>query len=137
MKESPEKHVLRKSNSQNTESRVELIRITQLTLQWNQAETSEVLKRAVEEVDYRRAHDMINAQLDKIRSSVSAVDSLCQQLIRDLEYKYSNQYEFKTTMTNMYMQHGQERATYSTGTAISAACYMTSGQERFQSKYKS
>jgi hypothetical protein len=94
MKESPEKHVLRKSNSQNTESRVELIRITQLTLQWNQAETSEVLKRAVEEVDYRRARDMTNAQLDKIRSSVSAVDPLCQQLIHGLEYQCANQYEF-------------------------------------------
>ena len=74
-----------------------------LDVQRNRAETSAVLKRAVEEDDYARAREMINAQLTKIRSSVSAADPLCQQLIRDLEYKYSNQYEFKTTMTNMSM----------------------------------
>ncbi len=107
-----------------------------LDIQRNRTETSEVLKRAVEENDYGRARDMINAQLDKIRSSVSAVDPLCQQLIRDLEYQYSNQYEFKTTMTNMYMQHGQERATYSTGATLSTIGYMTSGQERYRSKFK-
>jgi hypothetical protein len=95
------------------------------------------LKQAVEEHSYERAREMINIQLATIRSSVSAQDPLCQQLIRDLEYQYSNQNEFKTTMTNMYMQHGQERATYSTKTTISANCYMTSGQERFRQKYKS
>ncbi len=91
----------------------------------------------MEENDYSRARDMINAQLEKIRSSVSAQDPLCQQLLRDLEYRYSNQHEFQTTMTNMYMQHGQERATYSTVTTISADRYRTIGQERFRSKYKS
>ena len=92
------------------------------------------MKQAVEEQNYQRAREMINSQLEKIRSSVSAEDPLCQQLIRDLEYQYSSQHDFKTTMTNMYMQHGQERATYSTGTTISASCYMTSGQERFRKK---
>jgi hypothetical protein len=108
-----------------------------LDIQRNRAETSEVLKKAVEENDYSRARDMINAQLEKIRSSVSAQDPLCQQLIRDLEYQYSSQHEFQTTMTNMYMQHGQERATYSSVTTFSADCYKTIGQERFLSKYKS
>ncbi|CAF5084962.1 unnamed protein product, partial [Rotaria socialis] len=70
--------------------------------------------------------------LAKIRSSASAQSPLCQQLISDLEFQYSSQREFQTTMTNMYMQHGQERATYSTANAISANCYMTSGQERFR-----
>lgn len=78
---------------------------------------------------------MVDTQLAKIRSSVSAQDPLCQQLISDLEYQYSNQHEFKTTMTNMHMQHGQERATYSTVTTCSAGSYMTSGQERFRRKY--
>lgn len=108
-----------------------------LDIQRNRAETSEVLKKAVEENDYSRARDMINAQLEKIRSSVSAQDPLCQQLIRDLEYQYSNQREFRTTMTNMYMQHGQERATYSTVATLSTIGYMTSGQERFRKKYAS
>jgi hypothetical protein len=108
-----------------------------LDIQRNRAETSQVLKRAVEEHDYERAREMINTQLAKIRSSVSAEDPLCQKLIRDLEYQYSNQREFNTTMTNMYMQHGQERATYSTVTTISAGHYMTSGQERFRKKYAS
>lgn len=80
---------------------------------------------------------MIQAQLEKIRSSVSAADPLCQQLIRDLEYNYSNQLEFKRNMTNMYMQHGQERATYSTCATISTVGYLTSGQERYRRKYGS
>ncbi|CAF3688434.1 unnamed protein product [Rotaria sp. Silwood1] len=104
-----------------------------LDLQRNRAETSRVLKEAVNEPNYERARELLNAQLAKIRASVSAQDPLCQQLIRDLEYQYTSQYEFATTMTNMYMQHGQERATYSTATTLSANCYMTSGQERFRS----
>ncbi|CAF1369809.1 unnamed protein product [Rotaria magnacalcarata] len=107
----------------------------ELDIQRNRAETSEVLKRAVVETDYERAREMVNVQLEKIRSSVSAESPLCQQLIRDLEFQYSSQREFQTTMTNMYMQHGQERATYSTVNTTSANCYMTSGQERFRSKF--
>ena len=102
-------------------------------LQRNRAETSRVLREAVHHADYARARKLLNVQLAKIRASVSAQDPLCQQLIRDLEYQYSSQDQFQTTMTNMYMQHGQERATYSTVTTISANCYMTSGQERFRS----
>lgn len=107
-----------------------------LDVQRNRAETSAVLKKAVEETDYKRAREMINAQLEKIRSSVSAADPLCQELIRDLEHKYTNQREFQSTMTNMYMQHGQERATYSTAATISTIGYMTSGQERYRQKYQ-
>ena len=106
-----------------------------LDIQRNRAETGHVLKQAVEEDNYERAREMVNTQLAKIRSSVSAQDPLCQQLIRDLEYQYNNQHEFKTTMTNMYMQHGQERATYATKTTISSSSYMTSGQERYRRKF--
>ncbi|CAF1157449.1 unnamed protein product [Adineta steineri] len=101
-------------------------------LQRNRAETSRVLKEAVNEPNYERARELLNTQLAKIRTSVSAQDPLCQQLIRDLEYHYTNPSQFATTMTNMYMQHGQERYTYSTATTMSANCYMTSGQERFR-----
>ncbi|CAF3833932.1 unnamed protein product [Rotaria sp. Silwood1] len=104
-----------------------------LDLQRNRAETSRVLKEAVNEPNHERARELLNVQLTKIRASVSAQDPLCQQLIRDLEYQYTSQYEFATTMTNMYMQHGQERFTYSTATTFSSNCYMTSGQERFRS----
>ncbi|CAF1320341.1 unnamed protein product [Rotaria sordida] len=104
-----------------------------LDLQRNRAETSRVLKEAVNESNYERARELLNAQSAKIRASVSAQDPLCQQLIRDLEYQYTSQYEFGTTMTNMYMQHGQERFAYSTATTFSSNCYMTSGQERFRS----
>ncbi|CAF3879577.1 unnamed protein product [Rotaria sp. Silwood1] len=109
----------------------------ELDIQRNRSETSQVLKEAVKENNYERARAMINSQIAKIRSSVSAENPLCQQLIRDLEHQYLNQREFQTTMTNMYMQHGQERATYSTIATVSANCYMTSGQERFRSKYRS
>jgi len=106
-----------------------------LDIQRNRAETSIVLKKAVEEHDYQRARELVNAQIQKIRSSVSAKDVLCQQLIKDLEYQYSNQHEFKTTMTNMLMQHGQERATYSTATTQSACMYVTSSQKRYRMKF--
>ncbi|CAF4239312.1 unnamed protein product, partial [Adineta steineri] len=101
-------------------------------LQRNRAETSRVLKEAANEPNYERARELLNTQLAKIRASISAQDPLCQQLIRDLEYHYTNPSQFATTMTNMYMQHGQERYTYSTATTMSANCYMTSGQERFR-----
>ena len=135
MRTPPVAFTLARPNQINPQSPLLEVNYT-LDVQRNRAETSELLKRVVEEANYERAREMINAQLDKLRSSVSAADPLCQQLIRDLEYQYSNQYEFKTTMTNMYMQHGQERATYSTGTTISAACYMTKGQERYRIKLK-
>ncbi|CAF1361734.1 unnamed protein product [Adineta steineri] len=106
-----------------------------LDVQRNRAETSQILKRAVEAHDYTHAHEIIKNQIEKIRSSLSAQDPLCQQLIYDLEQQYSNQREFKTIMTNMYRQHGQERATYSTNKTTSAAHYMTSGQERLKMKF--
>ena len=106
-----------------------------LDVQRNRAETTEVLKEAVELNDYARARTLITAQLEKIRSSASAQDPLCQQLIRDLEYQYSNQLEFRTNMTNMYMQHGFERGTYSTSATVSAACYKTANQERYRKKF--
>ncbi|CAF1937045.1 unnamed protein product, partial [Rotaria magnacalcarata] len=107
----------------------------ELDIQRNRAETSEVLKRAVVETDYERARGMVKGQLEKIRSSVSAESPLCQQLIRDLEFQYSSQREFQTTMTNVFMQHGQERATYSTAKTSSTNCYVTSGQKRYRSKF--
>ena len=106
-----------------------------LDIQRNRAETSAVLKQAIAENNYTRARELINAQLEKIRASVSAADPLCQQLIRDLEYRHANQFEFNKNMTNMWMQHGQERATYSTCATTSTIGYLTSGQERYRQKY--
>lgn len=107
-----------------------------LDLQRNRAETSEILRRAVAMRNYAEAQQLINTQLAKIRASISAADPLCQQLIRDLEYRYQDHYQFQTTMTNMFMQHGQERATYSTATTLSANMYVTGGQERYRSLLK-
>ena len=104
-----------------------------LDVQRNRAETSEVLRRAVQMGVYSQAQELIRAQLEKIRASVSAEDPFCQQLIRDLEYRYQDHYQFQTTMTNMYMQHGQERATYSLASTLSPNMYVTGGQERFRS----
>lgn len=108
-----------------------------LDIQRNRAETSAVLKQAAAEHDYARARQLINAQVEKIRASVSAADPLCQQLIRDLEYQHTNHNEFKLNMTNMWMQHGQERATYCTAASTSATGYLTSGQERYRRKFLS
>ncbi|CAF4409730.1 unnamed protein product, partial [Adineta steineri] len=55
-----------------------------LDVQRNRAETSQILKRAVEVHDYTHAHEIIKNQIEKIRSSISAQDPLCQQLICDL-----------------------------------------------------
>lgn len=95
------------------------------------------MRQAVNETDFARAREIINAQLAKIRSSVSVQDPFCQQLIRDLEYQYANQREFQTTMINMSLQHGQERATYATKNTCSSSRYMTYGQERYRSKFTS
>ncbi|CAF3369228.1 unnamed protein product [Rotaria sp. Silwood2] len=54
-----------------------------LDLQRNRAETSRVLKEAVNEPNYERARELLNVQLAKIRASVSAQDPLCQKLIRN------------------------------------------------------
>ena len=104
-----------------------------LDVQRNRVKTSSVLKQAVVERNFEQVKAMLEAQIASIRASVSAQDPLCQQMISDLMQQYSNREQFATTMTNMYMQHSQERATYSTGITISAASYMTGGQERFRS----
>lgn len=130
----PVPFTLARPNQINPESPLLQVNYT-LDVQRNRAETSEVLKKAVKEHNYRRARELIDAQIEKIRSSISATDPLCQQLIQDLEHQHASHREFQSTMTNVYMQHGQERATYSTTATISASRYMTSGQERFRSKF--
>ena len=107
-----------------------------LDVQRNRAETSRVIEQAVKTSDYQQAREMINAQLAKIRASVSVADPLCQQMIKDLEHQHESQQEFQSVMTNMYMQHSQERATYTSAAVCSSAAYMTYGQERFRSKLR-
>lgn len=108
-----------------------------LDVQRNRAETSRVLREAARLQDYDRARELIQVHVAKIRASVSAQDPLCQKLILDLENRYADQDEFNATITNLYMQHGQERATYASSRMCSANVYTTIGQERFQKNYAS
>ena len=108
-----------------------------LDVQRNRAETSRVLKEAARLPDYNQARELIRTHVANIRASVSAQDPLCQKLILDLESRYANQKEFNATITSLYMQHGQERATYLSSRMCSANSYTTFGQERFVKNFAS
>ncbi|CAF3516372.1 unnamed protein product [Rotaria socialis] len=107
----------------------------ELDIQRNRIETSEVLKRAVVETDYERARQVINAQLAKISTSISAANPLCQQLMWDLEFQYPSQIESSISLATVHMQHEQKHNSHATTTTISEACKMSSNRGRSRSNY--
>ncbi|CAF1267009.1 unnamed protein product [Didymodactylos carnosus] len=109
-----------------------------LDVQRNRCYAARALKQAVKyanDNEMEKAEKLLKDVIDKIKSSISVNDQLCQQLIEDLEHTYNDRVQFTSTMTNMHMQHGQQRATYSCGTTISAQGYMTGGQERYRTYF--
>jgi hypothetical protein len=77
----------------------------------------------MDEQDYSRSLALLKTQVEKIKTSVSAQDPFCQQLIKDLEYRYSTECDYRSTYHNIYMQHASERSTYSTATSSSVHIY--------------
>ncbi|CAF3322859.1 unnamed protein product [Rotaria socialis] len=122
--------------SDQVDPQLSLIQVNyELDIQRNRIETSEVLKRAVVETDYERARQMINVQLAKISSSISAANPLCQQLMWDLEFQYPSQIESSISLATVHMQHEQKHNSHATTTTISEACKMSSNRGRSRSNY--
>ncbi|UJR11147.1 hypothetical protein I4U23_015328 [Adineta vaga] len=99
-----------------------------IDLQRNRIETVLVLRQAMEEQDYNQSMALLKAQVERIKASVSAQDPFCQQLIRDLEYRYTTEGDYRSTYHNIYMQHATERSTYSSASSSSAQIYSTINQ---------
>ncbi|CAF4662736.1 unnamed protein product, partial [Rotaria magnacalcarata] len=54
----------------------------------------------MDEQDYGRSLELLKAQVKNIKSSVSGEDPFCQQLIKDLEYRYPNEHAYRSTNYN-------------------------------------
>ena len=67
----------------------------------------------MQEGNYHRSIDLLQAQVRKIEQSVSAQDPFCQQLIKDLQHHYPTERDYRLSQMNAYTQHSSERATYS------------------------
>ncbi|CAF1056738.1 unnamed protein product [Adineta steineri] len=107
-----------------------------IDLQRNRIETALVLKQAMDEQNYSRSIAILRAQVEKIKASVSAQDPFCQQLIRDLEYRYPTEHGYRSTYHNIYRQHATERGTYSSSTSTSAQIYGSVYQRRQMAHYQ-
>jgi hypothetical protein len=101
-----------------------------LDIQRNRVETAREIKRAMDEHDYQRSLAILKAQVDKIKSSVSAQDPFCQSLIKDLEYRYPSERDYRLSHNNAYMQHSSERGTYAPATACSSKVYQMPQQQQ-------
>ncbi len=101
-----------------------------LDIQRNRVETAREIKRAMDENNYQRSLAILKAQIEKIKSSVSAQDPFCQLLIKDLEYRYPSERDYRSSHQNTYMQHSSERGTYAPTTAFSSAMYQAPQQRQ-------
>lgn len=99
-----------------------------LDIQRNRVETADVLKRAMEEHDYLRSLAILRKQIEKIQASVSATDPFCQNLIKDLRYRYSSEKEYRSCNHTMMMQHRTERGTYMPSSITSTISYQSDRQ---------
>jgi hypothetical protein len=102
-----------------------------LDVQRNRIETAFVLQQAMHESNYHRSMGLLKTQVKKIEESVSAHDPFCQQLIKDLEYHYPTERDYRLSQNNIYLQHSLERHTYSTESSASVLMYQ-SPQQRFE-----
>ncbi|CAF1411277.1 unnamed protein product [Rotaria magnacalcarata] len=127
-------HLIRASNLSADDLQVNY----QIDLQRNRIETTLALRQAMDEQDYGRSLELLNAQVKNIKSSVSGEDPFCQQLIKDLEYRYPNEHAYRSTNYNICRQHATERGTYSSVTSSSAKVYNSVHQfhqmDHFQSQ---
>ena len=110
-----------------------------LDVQRNRVETALVLKRAMNENNYRRSIALLKAQVNKIQESISAQDPFCQQLIKDLQHQYPSERDYRLSQSNASIQHSLERGTYSTAAIPSVLIYQSPQQllevSRFNEKY--
>ncbi len=112
-----------------------------LDVQRNRIETAFAIRQAMHENNYHRSLGILKAQVRKIEASVSAHDPFCQQLIKDLQYNYPTERDYRLSQNNAYIQHSSERTTYSTEYSSSLLMYQSPQQrleiDRFNEKYTS
>jgi hypothetical protein len=101
-----------------------------LDRQRNRIETAQALERAMEENDFTRSREILKAQVEKIKASVSGQDPFCQELVRDLEYSYPTERAYRSSHHNTYMNHQTERGTYVPSTTLSSERYNTNHQRQ-------
>ncbi|CAF4917625.1 unnamed protein product, partial [Rotaria sp. Silwood1] len=110
-----------------------------LDIQRNRVETAFVLRRAMNENNYRRSLHLLKAQVKKIQESVSAQDPFCQQLIKDLKHRYPSERDYRLSQSNAFIQHSSERSTYAPESTPSVLLYQSPQQRleiiRFNEKY--
>ena len=107
-----------------------------LDRQRNRIETVAALERAMKERSFDLSRVILEAQAEKIRASVSAQDPFCQELIKDLQFSYSTEREYRSTHNNTRMTHESERGTYTTPTASSSNCYHTRHQRELATRLR-
>lgn len=106
-----------------------------LDIQRNRVETANILKRAMDEHDYHRSLALLKGQVEKIQASVSAADPFCQNLIKDLQYHYPSENEYRSCTHTMMMQHRTERGTYIPSSITSTSSYQSDLQRRLVSSF--
>ncbi|CAF2933415.1 unnamed protein product [Rotaria sp. Silwood2] len=107
-----------------------------LDIQRNRVETAHALERAMAEDNYRQSRAILKAQVDKIKASVSAQDPFCQKLIKDLEYHYPTERDYRSSQHNTYMCHRTERGTYMPTSNTSTLQYVNSYQRQMASDFE-
>jgi hypothetical protein len=101
-----------------------------LDIQRNRVETAREIKRAMDQNNYEQSRAILKAQVEKIKASASAQDPFCQSLIKDLEYRYPSERDYRSSHNNTYMQHSYERGTYAPQTNSSSVTYISSNQQQ-------
>ena len=101
-----------------------------LDIQRNRVETADEIKRAMNEGNYQRSLAILKAQVEKIKASVSAQDPFCLLLVKDLEYRYPSERDYRSSHHNAYMQHASERGTYAPTSNFSSPQYQSCQQQQ-------
>jgi hypothetical protein len=107
-----------------------------LDIQRNRVETAREIKRAMDENHYQQSRAILKAQVEKIKTSVSAQDPFCQLLIKDLEYRYPSERGYRSSHHNTYMQQSYERGTYAPATNFSSPQYISNIQQQQSLHYQ-
>jgi hypothetical protein len=106
-----------------------------LDRQRNRVETALALKQAMDEKDYKKSIAILTAQVEKIKSSVSAQDPFCQQLMNDLKHRFPTERDYRSTNQNSCVQQSTERGTYSPAYVSSGQIHQTPYQQQYMNNY--
>lgn len=101
---------------------------TYLTSKRNRVETTNALDQAMAEMHYGRSRAILQAQVDKIKASVSANDPFCQNLIKDLEYRYPTERAYRSCQNSNAILQRRERGIYMPSSNVSSRQYVNMQQ---------